>query len=469
MKQIASIMALLILVAGHGNARAAQSDAVAFVDVTVVPMSRNELLPHQTVLVQGDRIIAIGPVGSIRVPGRVTQIAGSGRYLMPGLIDMHVHFLRRPTDEEPEEWRYPDYYERNQDFGLMFVANGVTSVRQMHAHPAGDELVAASFKTAWLGPRIYSTGPITDGDPPQWPIARVVKTPADAIHAVESDKAAGYLGIKVYDGLPLPLYDAIVAAAAVARFDVVGHVPDAVGLTRAIAANQWTIEHTDSFLLSLQPGTGPYVVPPPEVRWSELERRADLAKLPQFADAMRRAGIWTCPTLVVNQMYSKANTWSQELRFLPAEISAKLIKRYSMGSTHDYDQDLAFSLAVVSGLYARGAGILLGSDTFKMNVVPGFSALHELDYLVRAGMTPYDALRTGTVNAALALHESDSLGTLEVGKRADLLLLNANPLNNVQNVNRRAGVLLRGRWLPESELQSRLASVARAVSTGARK
>jgi hypothetical protein len=466
---IASTFLTLVTVAGYGKERAAAPYSLAIIDVTVVPMSRNELRPHQTVLIQGERIVAIGPADTVRVPGGVTRVSGSGRYLMPGLIDMHVHFLRRPTEADPEEWRYPDYAERNQDFGLLFVANGVTSVRQMHAHPVGDDLMSRSSTMGWLGPRIYSTGPITDGDPPEWPIARVVKTPADAVHAVQSDKAAGYSGIKVYDALSLPLYDAVAAAAAAEGLDVVGHVPDAVGLTRAIEANQWTIEHTDSFLLSLQPGTGPYVVPPPQVRWSELERRADLAKLPRFADAMRRSGTWTCPTVVVNQMYSKATTWSEELRFVPAEISAKLIQRYSGGSNHDFDQDLAFSLAVVSGLHSRGAGILLGSDTFKLNVVPGFSALHELDYLVRAGLTPYDALRTGTVNAALALHEIDSLGTIDIGKRADLLLLSANPLLDVRNVNHRVGVLLRGRWLPESELQIRLESVARAITAAQRK
>jgi hypothetical protein len=347
----------------------------------------------------------------------------------------------------------------------LFVANGVTSVRQMHAHPVGDELIARSMTGGWLGPAIYSTGPITDGDPPEWPVARIVRTPADAVRAVLDDKAAGYVGIKVYDTLSLANYDAIIAAAAKNQLDVVGHIPDAVGLSRAIAANQWTIEHTDSFLLSLQPGEGPYAVPPPDIPWSELERRADLSKLPQFADAMRRAGIWTCPTIVVNQLYSSADTWSSELQYVPRALAAKLIKHYSGGSKHDFEQDLAFSLAVVSGLHSRGAGLLLGTDVFKMNVMPGFSALHELEYLVRAGLTPYEALQAGTVNAALALHEIDTLGTIDLGKRADLLLLKANPLANVHNVSRRAGVMLRGRWLPEGELQNRLAAVARAIGT----
>jgi predicted amidohydrolase YtcJ len=167
-------------------------------------------------------------------------------------------------------------------------------------------------------------------------------------------------------------------------------------------------------------------------------------------------------------MYSSANTWSSELQYVPRALTAKLIKHYSGGSQHDFEQDLSFSLAVVSGLHSRGAGLLLGSDVFKMNVMPGFSALHELEYLVGAGLTPYEALQTGTVNAALALHEIETLGTIDVGKRADLLLLTANPLGSVRNVSRRVGVMLRGRWLPESEMQNRLATVARAIATADR-
>ncbi len=455
-----TVFLALAAVAGTGTSQAISSNAVAFVDVTIVPMSRDELRLHQTVLIEGDRIVAIGSADSIRVPPGAKRIPGGGRFLMPGLIDMHVHFLRRPTDVDEEDWRFPDFRDRNENFRLLFVANGVTSVRQMHAHPVGDELVARSMTGGWLGPAIYSTGPITDGDPPEWPVARIVRTPTDAVRAVLDDKSAGYVGIKV----SLANYDAIIAAAAKNQLDVVGHVPDAVGLSRAIAANQWTIEHTDSFLLSLQPGEGPYIVPPADVRWSELEHRADFSKLPQFADAMRRAGIWTCPTVVVNQLYSSANTWSSELQYVPRALAAKLIKHYPTGS-HDFEQDLSFSLAIVSRLHARGAGLLLGSDTFKMNVMPGFSALHELEYLVRAGLTPYEALQAGTVNAALALHEITTLGTIDVGKRADLLLLTANPLGNVRNVSRRVGVMLRGRWLPESEMQNRLAAVARAIVT----
>src|SRR5450432_117850 len=145
-----ALFLVLAAVAATGVSQATPSGAVAFVDVTIVPMSRNELRLHQTVLIEGDRIVAIGSADSIRVPQRAKRIPGRGRFLMPGLIDMHVHFVRRPTEADEEDWRYPDFRDRNENFGLLFVANGVTSVRQMHAHPVGDELIAR--KTGgWLG------------------------------------------------------------------------------------------------------------------------------------------------------------------------------------------------------------------------------------------------------------------------------------------------------------------------------
>lgn len=449
--------AALFLLAGGAYG---QTPPSAFVDVNVVSMRDRNTSRHQTVIIADGRIKQIGPNSTIEVPPGARKISGAHRYLLPGLIDMHAHFVRRPSPTDGEVWNFPDYAQRNEDFGLLFVANGVTTIREMNANPPA-ALRAADAD--WLGPRIYSTGPITDGDPPIWPMARIIRTAEEAAQAVASDKAAGYLGIKVYDNLPLPLYDSIVAAAAQARLDVVGHVPDAVGLAHAIASHQATIEHTDSFVLSLQPKASPSA-PPADLSWHELVHRADLSKMPAFADAMRRAGTWTCPTIVVLQMDSTGGAWADDMAYLPRAYAKKLQQRYA-GQSATYDEELAFALAVVSALHRGGAGLLLGSDAAKFNVVPGFSAIHELDYLIRAGLTPYEALQSGTIHAARALHAEDRLGTVEVGKQADLLLIDENPLVDVHNVAKRAGVMLRGRWLPEAELQTRLSAVRQRVQS----
>jgi hypothetical protein len=171
-----------------------------------------------------------------------------------------------------------------------------------------------------------------------------------------------------------------------------------------------------------------------------------------FADEMRRDGIWSCPAIVLSQFDSGEYERSSEMRFMPAAFRAALHEHWS--EEPSYEEDHAFALAVVRRLHERRVGLLLGTDSYL--VVPGFSAIQELEYFVAAGLTPYEALQTGTINAARALHEQDTIGTVDVGKRADLLLLQGNPLTDVANVRKIVGVTLRGRWLPRSELQSRL-------------
>ncbi len=446
----------LVSIFAIGAESAAPADVSAIVDVTVLPMTRHEAITHQTVLVEGDRIVAIGSSDTVRVPRNARRIEGAGRYLLPGLIDMHVHFQRRPTEGDAPHGRLPDYRESNDDLGVLFVANGVTSVRQMHGHPIGDELRVRS-RADWLGPTIYSTGPITDGDPPDHPFARVVRTPMEAARAVTDDHKKGYVAVKVYNRLTLPVYEAIVTAAAAAKIDVVGHVPDEVGLARAIAVRQATIEHYDSFILSLQPG--PYRAPPPDVSWRELREQANLSKLTAFADQLRREGIWTCPTVVATHFASAEYEQSAEMKYMRPAFRAALLQHWSPSLSSE--EERAFALSVVKRLNERGAGLLLGTDSYL--VVPGFSAIQELSYFVDAGLIPYEALQTGTINAARALHEQDEVGTIEVGKRADLLLLDGNPLMDISKMKSIAGVMLRGRWIPQSELQNRLEAISTAI------
>lgn len=430
--------------------------SIAFVDVAVVSMTRDTVVEHQTVLIDHGEIIAMGPSAVIDVPPKALRIPGSGRYLMPGLIDMTVHFRRQPSADDVAYSQFPDYRERNDDMGVLFVANGVTSVRQTHGHPAGDELMRRS-RGQWLGPTIYSTGPITDGSPPTHPFLRVLADPKDAARLVAEDKAKGYVAVKVYDGLSRPAYEAIVAAAAAAKIDVVGKVPESVGLAGVIAAHQATIENIDVLLYSLQPG--PYA-PNPNTSWHDLFQRTDFSKLTDFADQMRREGIWSCPAITLGQFDAPDYERSPETKYMPAAFRAALREHWS--DEPPYDEDHAFALAVVRRLHERGVGLLLGTDSYL--VVPGFSAIRELEYFVEAGLTPLEALKTGTINAARALHEQDMLGTVDVGKRADLILLQDNPLADIANARKIVGVTLRGRWLPESELTERLTAIAKAVA-----
>jgi imidazolonepropionase-like amidohydrolase len=448
----------------------AQERPAAFVDVTVVPMDKEQVLPHQTVVVEGGRITQVGSSASAKVPNRALKIDGKGKFLMPGLADMHVHFMRSAiaaksqlaTSKDPSfRTGIPasasnDYERENRALALLFVANGITTVRNMWGNPAIDAFAKEADSGRVLGPHIYSTGPVTDGNPPRWEGGRVVETREQAEEAVRSDKQAGYVAIKVVDRLSKEAYDAIVAAARREGLPIVGHIPTAVGLSGAIAARQDSIEHL-YFWSALQPedSTGQ------NQSSNEMLEHADLKKLPALVQAMKAAEMWNCPTLVLYDRPRTDALWLEEKSLVPPSLMERLERMYPNGldAARSSPEGHALSLAIVTALHAGGAHLLLGTDAVKPGTLPGFSLHDELAYFVAAGMTPYEAIRAGTSDAAIFLHQENEFGIVSAGRRADLILVGANPLEDVKNVSKRVGVMVNGHWLTEEELKQQLASL----------
>ena len=458
-------LSLWILVAASvlTIAATAQTIPVAFVDVNVVPMDREVVLAHYTVVVKDGTIVAAGPNTAIKIPRSAQRIDGRNRYLMPGLADMHMHFMR-PVAPTPGSMRAigsasPNFAEENRVLALLFVANGVTSVRNTWGDP---EITAFAKEIAAgkvLGPHIYSSGPVTDGDPIMWAGSRSVNNAQQARQAVHEDKQAGYIAIKVYDGLSKEAYEAIVAAAREENLPVIGHVPDAVGMSGALAAHQYSVEHIEYPLIAIQSDPAK-----PNASNADLLKNVDLAKLPDLAKNMKAAGTWFCPTLASYALPRTDAAWLRQQSFVPAAIVARYKKAYTTASGAWNDDPLDSTaarpiyLAIVGALHKGGVDLLLGTDAYKPSAMPGFSLHEELASFVAAGMTPYEAIRAGTSDAARFLHAEAEFGTVAVGRRADLLLLTANPLDDVRNVQMRAGVMVYGRWLTEDVLEAKLAA-----------
>ena len=403
--------------------------AVAFTDVTVVPMDGARHLANRTVLVRAGRIEAIGPAASLPVPADALVIAGRGRWLMPGLADMHVHLH--------DERLLP-----------IFLANGVTTVRNMWGRP--DHLALRDRIDAGTlpGPTIVTAGPIYDGEPPVWPDSTVVTDAAAAERLVAAQCAAGYDFVKVYDNLAPAAYHGLVATARGRGVPVAGHVPRAVGLRGVLAAGQASIEHLSGYVSPLGRVT-------PAVE--ELGPRG-------VAEATAAAGAWNCPTLVLRErMVSVAEAEAllaqPEMRFVPAWVRAlwdaqtdDTIRRAPAEDWGRVRRGNALRTELVRALRDAGARLLLGTDTPNRLVTPGFALHEELRHLVAAGLTPYEALRAGTADAAAFLGEGGVWGTVAPGARADLLLLDGDPLADVAHAARPAGVMARGRWLPRAQL-----------------
>lgn len=475
LRALGPMTGLLLLVApplalAQTGARAARAHAgtgsteTAFVDVNVVPMDRERVLTRQTVLVRNGRITRIGLASEVAVPRGALRIEGGGRYLMPGLADMHVHLA-------PARW--PRHM-------ALFVANGVTTVRSTADAANGTRALREMVRAdSVLGPTIYTAGLHLDGDPPRWAESSIiVHTPEEGRQAVIATQAGGYDYVKVYDGLSLDAYDAVIRTAREVGIPVIGHVPLGVGLEHALRSRQASIEHLHGYDLALQADSSPYrstdgYRAPTFNTGSGQRVRAweyvDFAKLPSLVALAKANGVWHSPTLSMFMADAlpgevDARRKLPEMRYVPSTMFEAWVE-------HNWPPDIVLiarrtqsaRMRVVKALHDAGVGLLLGTDPANPFILYGFATHKELAQLVAAGLSPYEAIAAGTRNAAGYLKALDEFGTVETGKRADLILVNANPLADVANVRRIAGVMLRGRWLSRVDLQGELDAVAGEV------
>lgn len=425
---------------------------VAFTGVNVVPMDREQVLPAQTVIIRDGIIETVGKTSQLDVPENALVIDGQGKYLMPGLVDMHVHIE----------------YENDM---LLLVANGVTSVRNMWGNTGKklrvsmpDQLVLKRQieQGSFFGPTIYTSGPVMEGEPASHPLQEVFTSPEAAAQSVAWQRDQGYDFVKVYDHLSPEVYRAILDAAQENDLPVVGHVPFSVGLEKVLAGGQQTIEHLTGYI---DPDALEFIIPE--------------GQLDDYALMTRQAGVWNCVTLSEYPKSKETPAGFERLQNQPGMIyvspgtrmiSPFLYMMAAKSHTYqgsDYPQRIsALNRQMVRALHQAGAGILLGTDAAQAYHLPGFSVHEELAMLVEAGLSPFEALAAGTRNPALAMGKQAEFGTLEVGKRADLILLENNPLNDVRNLQKRSGVMLRGRWLPEARPQSMLASLVDSYKPG---
>ncbi len=414
---------------------------VAFVNVNVVPIDKNRVLASQTVIVQDGRIAQIGTEGQVSIPKSAEIVQGNGKaFLMPGLADMHVHILD------------------GNDLRLLIV-NGVTTVRNMAGvdrHLLFREDVNEGIR---IGPTIYSAGPILDGNPPVWPFNRVIETPQEARQAVIETKERGFDFVKVYTRLGLEAYAAIVDTANQNEMPVVGHVPVKVGFSSVVKAGQYSVEHLNGadYALAKDSDYNPGFFG----RWN-LD--FDPTRLDDYLIMTVKAGLWNCPTLTIYKprqesldvllqtpglkYFPDARKDRWQIQIEPKENSEK--RKY-----------------LVSRLHKAGARLLLGTDT-SVRLIPygiiGFSIHDELERFVDIGLTPYEAIKTGTYNAAQFMNKLDQFGTVETGKEADLILVRGNPLENLANIKNPLGVMAKGRWYPQSLLEKILKDVEKEVT-----
>jgi imidazolonepropionase-like amidohydrolase len=457
-KTLLSLLVLLLSVSS------AYSATVAFVDVNVIPMDKERVLLRQTVIVRDGVIVGIGDAKKTRIPAGAQLIDASNKYLIPGLTDMHVHLF---SDDE-----FPDALA--EDELRIMIAYGVTTIRLMIGTPEQLLLRRRTANGEIPGPTIYAASPHLTGR--KQPNAYVVTTEAEARAAVIKSKQDGYDFIKVTTYLQPEVYEAIVDEARKQNIRVVGHADSrTVGLTRALKAGQ-QIEHLDSYAEALLPEGSPikgsvsdiYVYNPKN--WESIDY-LDESKIPELARATVKANPFVVPTLHLFKFtFGKGRTEESflaqpDIRFYPKKIVdqwTRASKRYlsTAAPIEKREKYIAIRNKIVKAIYDAGGRIMAGSDTPEWLMLYGYTLHLELIDLRDAGLSNYAALETATRNPALFLGTIAQTGTIEKGKRADLVLLDANPLDDIANTQKRAGVMIKGKYFSQPEMNQWLDEIA---------
>jgi len=466
--RVSLAMAILIALSSMGCSSKAAT-LTAFIDINLVPMTSERTVESQTVLVEGTTIVAIGGSDTLLIPEGTRVIDGNGGCLMPGLADMHMH--TRHDWEDRDVW---PVHPLN-----LYLANGVTTIRDFA--PQGSPL---TYALQWRdeiragtrnGPAIYASGRLLYASPL-----------GDPGGIVRQNQALGFDFLKLYSYLSMEdFHDAMVKAKELGMYTA-GHIPYAVGLEGVLAEGMDEIAHVEELLfefLDIDRSVSlsseewlPYIIEVALLQWDfssstfQAEFEIDNCEtLASITDRLRSANVPICTTMVVDDViqwklfHAEAFLGRSENQYLPSAY----IESFKRGEEKHQVQlqgmeDLAaFKYAVdrwvLTGLQKAGILLLLGTDsgTGAMGIVPGYSIHDELQILLDNGLSPYEAITAATVNASIVVERMTgygNFGTIEVGKRADLILVRDNPLEDITTIKEPLGVMAAGRWYSQETL-----------------
>jgi imidazolonepropionase-like amidohydrolase len=450
----------------------AQPAPLAITHVTVIDGTGAAPRAGMTVVISDERITALGSSSELVPPKDARVVHAAGKFVIPGLWDMHVH------------WNDAAYLP-------LFIANGVTGIRIMWGRPAHLQWRRDIAEGRLAGPRIVLAGSIVDGPKPFWPGSTAAATADEGRQAVERTRAEGYDFVKVYNSVPREVFLAMAEEARKQNIPVAGHVPNAVGAGEASDAGQKTMEHLQGLLLAVSSienqlrddfAAANKLPAGPERR--ALLRRLGVRVLETYEAnkaaalfaKLKANGTWQVPTFTVlhsiGHLHDPQHTSDPRVKFMPPWVRtlwnpAKDF-RFRNLVAEDFAQQKRFferRLALVGEMHAAGVGILAGSDTLNPYCFPGFSLHDELGWLVKAGLSPMAALQAATRNPAIYLGRMQDFGTVERGKIADLVLLDADPIADIRNTRSIAAVVMQGKLLQRSDLDRMLADIERLANT----
>ncbi|MFC1851097.1 amidohydrolase family protein [candidate division CSSED10-310 bacterium] len=431
-----------------------------FSNIDVIDVTTGAVKPEMLVGICGNRITALGKKGEIQPSHDARVINGSGKFLIPGLWDMHVH------------WYYRDYLP-------LFIVNGVTGIRQMWGVSEHQQWCREMEQGSLACPRMEIGSEIVDGPKPVWPGSIRASNAAEARQVVRLVKKHGFDFVKIYAHLPREAFFALADEAHKINIPYAGHIPQAVTASEASRARQKSIEHMDGILRSCssqEEGLRQRMLSAlEEQNYREATRNAgrknlkitletqDKAKTTELIKCFAQNITWQCPTFTV----SRNMAWSGDpiisddprINYMPRAIRSlwKPATDFRLNTRTEEDATLfkrahQLRLDMVPQMLQAGVPFLAGTDTLNPFCFPGFSLHDEFELLYEAGLSPLQVVQSATLNAALYRGTLASEGTIEVGKVADLVVLEANPLESVSNTRKIQGVVLNGRYFTRDDL-----------------
>ncbi|RYY29218.1 MAG: amidohydrolase [Chitinophagaceae bacterium] len=411
---------------------------IVFKNVNVIAMDSDRVLANKTVVTRNGKIISITDGTKAKFGSNAFIIDGKDKYLMPGLAEMHAHVP--PVDD----------IEPMKNVLMLFALNGVTTIRGMLGHPRHLELRSKIKSGEILGPHFYTSGPSFNGS--------TVKTREEGTARVIEQKKAGYDFLKIHPGLTLENFNAVARTAKAENIPFAGHVPFAVGVWKAIDAGYATIDHMDGFVESLVPGLDTIAENKTGLFATFIGYRADTTRIKTLVAGLRNRRIWVVPTQALAERWIAPGADADQLAKEPEMVymdeqtlknwvnSKKSLVTNPAYNPEQVNEFLKIRRQLIAACYRGGVGLLLGSDGPQVFNVPGFSVHHELKYLVDAGLTPFEAISTGTVNVG-QFYNDPLKGTIKPGAVSDLILLNGNPLTDIGETKNIHGVMIGSRYL----------------------
>ena len=422
-----------------------------FTNVHVIDVVNGRVLEDQMIAVDSGRILAIGT--DLPDAGSYAEtIDAGGAYAVPGLTEMHAHIPSPPVSQQ-----------RIEETLFLYLSNGITTIRGMLGHPSHLQLKERLADGDLLSPRIITSSPSFNGN--------TAPTPEEAESKVRQYASEGYDFLKIHPGVPLEAFDALAATAHEVEIPFAGHVPVAVGIRHALESGYATVDHVDGYLEGLVPEAAGVAADANGFFGFNFTPLADTTRIAELVELTRENRVWVVPTQSLFERWfapipADSLLAQPEMQYMPKGTldNWRQVKNQSMADpAWDPAQWETFDrirLELIRRLAHEGQGVLLGSDAPQLFNVPGFSIHHEIAGMKRAGLTPAEILRAGTLDPARFFGLEEEIGSLEAGKAAEFFLVGGNPLEDLENLRNIQGLMLQRIWHPKAEIDSRLQAIA---------